>query len=243
MAYEVFALAGADFEAAGKKLLTTDIDPHGTVAALTLPGGLRALTVAPAALDTSGEAVFVLGVLVAHADGTAQILSFYVNPAAAKDGAGCSELARRLAATLAPGPRLLDRAAGARALPTFSAGETLEITVGADWLVTMEEGPDFLVHHLRKLSPLGAPTPSIGVYYGDHPSFNPDPAARKEKGALLGHPVEWYAWRADGVEHLQALAVYPGSGSMALHIFITAPDAATLAEARKAVETLRLVTK
>jgi len=243
---ELFALAPDDFAAAARK----DAGPDAQLAPLQLPSPLRAQAVTPAKVDATREAVFVLGVYVAQADRTVQHLAFYVNPAAARDVAGATALARKLAATITPGRRALTAAAGVRRLRAYGDKKDLAITLPAGWLATVQNGPDFLVHHLRQLAPLGGDGASIGVYLGGHPSYQHrqadiDPARVKtSKARAFGRDVEWHEWPAPDGNGSTAEAIVPlplpGDDHLVAHVWVHAP-AAQLADVRRIAGTLSVV--
>lgn len=244
MTYELFATAGNDLAAAVRKDLAGGTTPP-TVEALNVPG-LRAVAVVPAALDLTREAILILGVYVALPDATVQSLAFFINPNAARDVPGATALARRIAATLTAGPARLASQAGPRRL-----SDGLSLTVPAGYIATSQAGPDFVIHHLRKLSPLGQPAARLGVYVGGHPAYqhrqsDEAPAAVKQTaGKLLGRDIEWHTWtRGEASEQLTTMeAILPLSGTAAnhgllLHVFLTGATEPELAELRKIAESL-----
>ena len=244
MTYELFATAGNDLAAAVRRDLADGPAPQA-VEALALPG-LRAVTVVPAVLDLKREAILILGVYVALPDATVQSLAFFVNPSGAADLPGATALARRIAATLTAGPARLASLAGPRLL-----SDGLSLTVPAGYIATNQEGPDFVVHHLRKLSPLGQPAARLGLYVGGHPSYQhrqvdePPAALKQTPGKLLGRDIEWHSWTRgrDPVQARTMEAILPLSGSgvdpgLLLHVFLTAATDAELADLRQIAESL-----
>ena len=254
MTYELFSLAGPDFEPQVRKELGGWKGKGGapyTVAALTLGAKkLRAFAATPPAFDLSRDAVLVQGLFVAHADGTVQYIGFFVNPAAGKDAAGCSKLVKRIAATLAPGPRTLPRAAGVRGLDVLAVETELKATVPAGWVASVQPGPDFIVHHLRKLQPYGAPSVSVGIYIGGHPSYQhrqtdgPAPQVTVVKGKLFGKDVEWQQWKRgtgkDAATTHEAIAPLPGNERLRVHLFATVADATLVKEIQAITATLKV---
>lgn len=256
MAWELFRSAG---ERLGTQVRaevergTAGSDTAWCVEPLALgAGGLRAYALVPDRLPAEGEALPVLGVLAAHPDGLVQLLRWYVNPPLASDAAGCIALARRAAATLAAAPRRIPREAGARRLEAFSQTRELEVRLPADYVLTPQPGPDFAVHRIEPIVPLGEPGASLGFYLGDNPQEPPGSwagAVERSRAPLLGEEVEWLAWFIPEHEgepaeyHLEALRPLPGEMGFPhfLHAFITAGDAGLRDELREVAKSLRIV--
>jgi len=244
MTYELFAQAGADFEAAAKKDLHRFGNPAPTMAVeplvLTNGGALRALSLTPASIDATKEAVLTLGLYVAQPDDTVQLLVFYFNPAAAKDAAGCAALAKKIAATVEAGKTTLPTRGGPRPL---SDGLTVTLPVG--YIATQQEGPDFAVHRIRKLSPLGDDAPVLGVYIGNHPAYHhtrlegAPVKVQKRPGKLFGKPIAWDTWDKDGVSTREAIVALPAPSNLKIHVFFAGPSAAANDELERVAETLR----
>ena len=248
MAYELFALRGDKLEASVEQALKQYWPGQGKGMTLK-PLALRSpetVAVRPAKL-MGADAVLVLGVYTALPDRTVQLLNFYVNPEAAKDEAGCRALVDKIAGTLAPGKRTLASKAGERKLA--GVGPALRVTVPAGFIATTQPGPDFVVHRLRKLAPLGGSSSSIGIYVGGHPAYQhrqqsiPDKNVRQTSAMLLGQKVSWHEWtrpRKDSTSALTAEVILPpAAGGGAMHIFITAEGAAQVGELKKVVATLK----
>lgn len=256
MAWELFRSAGerlgtqvraeVESQAAGGDIAWC-VEPLPAVA-----GGLRAYAVIPDRLPTEGEALPVLSVLAAHPDGLVQLLRWYVNPTLAGDAAGCIALASRAAATLAAGTRRIAREAGARRLEAFSQTKELEVQLPAGHVLTPQPGPDFTVHRIEPIVPLGEPGASLGFYLGDNPQAPPGSWAgsvERSKAPLLGEEVEWLAWFIPEHEgnpaeyHLEALRPLPDEMGFPhfLHAFITAGDAGLRDQLRDVAKSLRIV--
>jgi hypothetical protein len=129
-------------------------------------------------------------------------------------------------------------------------GPALRVTVPAGFIATTQPGPDFVVHRLRKLAPLGGSSSSIGIYVGGHPAYQhrqqsiPDKNVRQTSAMLLGQKVSWHEWtrpRKDSTSALTAEVILPpaAAGGGAMHIFITAEGAAQVGELKKVVATLK----
>lgn len=256
MSFEFFALAGADFEQQVRKELGQLKGKGGAPYAIgpfaTASPKLRVIAGIAPNLDPERKAALVLGAFVAHPDGTVQYVGFFVNPDAGKDPAGCTALVKKMAATLAPGPRTLTRSAGVRGLDILAPDQELQATVPAGWVATVQPGPDFIVHHLRKLTSYGSKGLGIGIYVGGHPSYqhrqtdNP-PKVTVVKGKLLGKDVDWQQWtRGAGKDALttnEAIAPLPGNARLNVHVFATVSDPALLKEVQPIVATLKVAPK
>jgi hypothetical protein len=245
MVNEVYALAGAGFEAAiRKEAASSKGEVAFKVEALkTGSPKLKAWALVPSKL-AGGEASLVLASYLAAPDGTVQLVRFYVNPAGAKDARGCATLARAAHATLLPGARKLGRKGGVRALGGHAK---LEVTTPRGYVATLQPGPDFEVHHLRKLAPFGTPAPSLGIYVGGHPSFQHKQrggvAAKQvvqRSGKLLGAKATWYAWPVSVKPARTMLEAMAPVGRMKLHVFASGANAAEIAELLKIAESIKV---
>jgi hypothetical protein len=248
MVYELFALAGPKLEAAIKKEGLGPKGPAVTVEKVALKG-LTGYALVPGAIKVQGDAALVLAAYVVSADSTVQLIRFYVNPAAAKDGKGSQGLARRTLATVAPGARKLQSTAGTRKL--VGRAGVIEAKAPEGYLPTVQAGPDFEVHHLRKLVPFGEVGPALGVYLGGHPSFQhkqmgSTTKVTERKGKLLGKPVSWHEWtvgEAGTPKRFMVEAIVEAASNLRAHVFYSAGKAAELKELGAIAESLKLVKK
>jgi hypothetical protein len=248
MAGELYALMGDDFEKAvraevakswGEKASTVKVEK------LAVAPPLVAVAVLPPPPECETEAQLVLGVYVGNGDGTVQFLAFYVNPEGAKDAAGMAALARESALTLSAGTRRLTSKAGDRSFAGVG-NDRLVITVPEGFVASTTEGPDFSVYELHKLSPLGQPASSCGIYLGRHPSYqyrqtdDPPDKVTRTKGRLLGRDAEWQDWSKAGRLNTEAIVSYPKSEGMAVHVFCSAASDDGLKALRAVAATLRV---
>lgn len=247
MTHESLQLANAlSAEAAVAAIEPMVFTPGARLTAHALPTAdarLRAVAVVPEALDLSDtEAVFVLGVVTAHPDGAAQLQAYYVDPAAGASGRACTDMALHVAQTLRAGERTLVRSAGERALP---GPGNLHIRVEQDWVLTTQEGPDFFVHRLQKLVPLGQITPEIGVYVGHHPSRPKEPQDATLPGRLFGKAITWAGPSAEASQRQarQIITELPGGNGLQVHVWMVAASQAGLATVQAVAESLRVGAK
>jgi hypothetical protein len=248
MAYELYALAGPDFE----KAVRADVAARWgkaaaipTLETLAVEPPLAAVLVSPQPADGKREANLVLGLYIKSGDGSVQFLAFYVNPDGARDAAGVTALAKRIAATVHAGTRGLPHMAGDRIFATRSAVH-FGITVPDGYVTSTQEGPDFWVYRLRKLVPLDQPPQACGIYLGDHPSHQyrqarvPREQVNTLKGRLLGQDAEWQSWSKADRSTNEAIVPYPRGTGMSVHVFCSAGSEVALKGLRAVVETLRL---
>ncbi len=137
------------------------------------------------------DAALVLELLVVLPDTTLETVGFWVTPGLAGER-GCTGFAERLAATLAPGPRKLERG-GVRVLQEVSPNQALAVTLPEDYVVVHQPGPDVEVYKLFRLRPLGLFPGLISIAVDPHPNRDVPPDTTQEPGTLLGRPVTWYA--------------------------------------------------
>ncbi|HOX42563.1 MAG TPA: hypothetical protein PK668_03145 [Myxococcota bacterium] len=212
--------------------------------ALAVGKPLAAVANTPPRPTGAGPANLVLGVYVRHGDGLAQYLAFYVSPEGVPAAEGWIALARRMAATLGQGRRALSLTAGERRLRGLDGG-FLVIRTPAGTSQSTQQGPDFLVHHLRLVAPLGTVGASCGLYQGGHPSYQhrqtglPEGQVEQHKGTLLGQEVSWQRWQREGRHMLEGIVPMPGSNGLNVHAFCGAPTAAELEPLRAMLEGLR----
>jgi hypothetical protein len=165
--------------------------------ALQGAGGLRLATLEPSTPPPADRPVFVLGVVVAHPDGTLQELDFFILPEMIGDLASYTERARAIARTVASGARRLAAPGGDARL-----GADLVVALPRGYLVATQPGPDFEVHRIRKLTRIDAPASFLGIYVGGHPSLQhrqsadegPLPSTQEEAGELAGRQTTWVSW-------------------------------------------------
>ena len=209
-----------------------------------LPSPLKAYAFFPQSPTQKEEANFVMGVYLIRSDGTIQQLKVYVNPEGARELSKVSNLAKAICATISEGKKQMNAAAGDRELFAISKERTTLITVPDGYVVTLQPGPDFTVHHIRKLVKFGDPSMSIGVYFGDYPSRDQG-YSRKEKGNLLGKNVDWYERITHEdvesfVEDDALVSLGAGGHPSFADVFLKAGDAAGMQELRKTAATLRI---
>lgn len=251
MAYELERLAGEDFLSSAPAWFQPAPGAPGPAwQTLTLPqtpGGLRQVVGwAETPILGAGDAVPALMGLARHPDGTAQLVIFYVTPAAATaDGLGCTALALDLARSLEAGPRTLDRAGGEHSLAQLAGQAALTLSLPPDVLLSEQRGPDFTVFLAQPLLPISAGAQMMGIYIGDHPEDLPEgtPLA----GTLLGQAVSWTTWTEGNPGELAVsrqeliLPLPEGEGSARmLHVFLSADQPEDLPRLQALAETLAI---
>jgi len=199
------------------------------IAAADAPeGALRVVRVEPEVSDTTREAVPLYWLLVAGPDGTVQEVGFFVNPEGARDP-GARALADAIAASLQSGPRRVTREGRAVELGRGEGG-TLVLDVPPGAAYARQEGPDFVVHRVEPLVPLGSAGPSgFGIYDGHHPNPPGGEGATTAPASVLGADVTWQlreehgeagdAYRAD------LILPHPLEEGAYLHVFVWAASA------------------
>jgi hypothetical protein len=156
---------------------------------------LRAYAARPKAPNAppGKDVALALGLLVAHPDGTLQNVAFYVRGEHVRNATGtalvgCTRVAERIAATLAPGPRALERTAGKRHVADVSTDEELTLMVPADYVVV----PVGAGAHIYKLKLLSLYAGNISIAIGSEPEKHaPRDADATVDGKLLGRGTTW----------------------------------------------------
>jgi hypothetical protein len=230
---ELWATAPRDLATAARALLAefvsvppeqmtpTSVDAHGLEVAAFLPGPVPA----------SREDVPVLAAMVVPPDRHPLSVAFFVTPNL--PAPACQELSRRLASTLVAGPRALDLAARDIVL-----SDVVRAHVPAGWGYSMQRGPDFDVHRLQRIGPLGKLDPQLGVYVGRYPE-TPEPAKRTLSGRMFGRPVRWGLSTTDSGLFAEVLT-QPYPDGLAIHVWAIAADRASLDAARAIAESFTL---
>jgi hypothetical protein len=231
MAYELFKTTGEDFEKQVRKMVDKW---HMDGATIEVHEG-RGFLISPATLDLHKTSIPVLYAVMNQEDSLIQLVQFFINRKAGADAAGCVALARSIAATIAPGSKVLHLEGGPREIGTFTA------VVPDGYVLTAQPGPDFVVYRLHKVVPLGAPSSQFGVYIGNFPSYHHERERvkfTKLKGKLLGVDVEWHAWSAEETVHHEVIFPYHSAGGIMLHIFLSSSSAADTSEMHAIAESL-----
>ncbi|HKB15061.1 MAG TPA: hypothetical protein VKF62_03300 [Planctomycetota bacterium] len=203
LANELFCTAGPDFDGVVSRATEGWTAPgeagYTLEPPLEGPGGARRFLYLPPKVEVEDDAALVLGAYVVQPDRTVQQLTFYANTAAARDPTGCATLARRIAATVAPGPRRLEVSEGERHVRISDTHE-LVFRAPEGFVATLRPGPDFDLFNIHRVGSFGSPTYRMGIYSGRGPRYHhdrreePRPAVRLVPGRLLGRPVEWHVW-------------------------------------------------
>jgi hypothetical protein len=198
---------------------------------------------APPGQDTA----LVLALLVAQEDGPLQSVAFYVRGetvrnATGADLVGCMRLAERIASTLEPGPRKLERAAGVRKVADVSTDDVLTVTVPKDW-VAIQAGAGV---RLVKLRPLSQYAGSISILVGQADEEKEKKALEgadaTAAGKLLGRPIEWRGRTTPKGGFLYAAEPIDGDKSKTAEVLIKATrQQKALDEMRQVAETLAVV--
>jgi hypothetical protein len=194
LAEELFARTGQEFEKDVKEKAAT-LPTKVEVEPWPLPSPLRAYACMALGPEIDKEADLVMGLYVAQGDGTVEELAFFINQEAATNFAAATELAKSIARTIAPGTTKLNTSAGERKLSAYE-GDLL-VTVPEGFVLTEQEGPDFFVYHLRKITSFSESPAAIGIYLGDHPPRNDENMKANGSVTLLGQRVQWFEQEVD----------------------------------------------
>lgn len=198
-------------------------------------------------VKVSEEAVRVTSAWVVNSDNTVQLVVAYANPAAAANMPEVQQLFGQALKTLEPGQKRLLTEARMQRLGIYSDSQEVVVQMPEGWVHTLQDGPDFLVHRLRKLVPFGTAGPTIGMYVGSHPGlFSQEGGkAQKSKGLFLGRPTDWFRWLdEDGSPAAESIRPVPEvDDHLQLHVFLSAPSENELQSVQQIVDTMALVEK
>ena len=106
---------------------------------------------------------------------------------------------------------------------------------GLEWV--RHDGPDFVVCYAMEA---GGKKQAFGIYFGNHPSFDPSKGTVVMGGSVAGRNVVWYRGPDDGDKKLSLQTVTSGSDrrpyATKAHVWIGADDEPAL---RRQLETLQ----
>ncbi len=247
VASELFARRDKEFGNAVRKKAATFAEKVGVEECAVAPP-LQAYCYAPVVPTHDQEANLVLGLFVAQADATVEHLMFFVNQSGARNLGDAAGLAKSIVRTLAAGTRKLESTAGERELFAYSRDSAVFVTVPEGYVATMQQGPDFLVHHLHKITGFGEIAASVGIYLGDHPALGREGYQKQSPVVLLGKKTDWYE-RLDnesGVPVYIADAIVPLGATEAREVpsyadvFLRARDHDGISELKTIAVTLRI---
>lgn len=263
VARETFQLDPDLYETTDGKVATLDIEAPKFLKA-TFPteepmkvtpvtiGKLRAYVGRPAhpSAPPGKDTALVLAMLVAQDDGALESVAFFVRGETVRNATGseldgCTRIAERIAATLEPGTRQLDRAAGRREVAQLSTGEVLALTVPSDWVAVRGPVPapasgEPQSAHLTKLRPLSLYQGSIHITVGAAGTV-PEGADAVAPGKLLGKPVEWRGKTTPKGGFLYATEPLESNGKTAAVLVKATRQQKALDEMRGVAETLAVV--
>jgi hypothetical protein len=243
MTYELYRSAGEDVE---NRIQGQVKDSSSKMEAFTTPeASLRAWAVTPSKMDTSVEAVLVMGLYLVQTDNSVQYMAFYVTPKTAEDAVGALDLARRSASTVRAGGRALAAKAGERVLRRIDENRSCRITVTDGYAMSTQQGPDFSVVTITKIVALGNRAAGIGVYFGHHPRHHysqeeESPEVKKTPGKLLGKDVRWHTWWNKEKSSKTAETIFEADDHLQLHVFAFGADEAEVDSLLKMVDTLTI---
>ncbi len=193
--------------------------------------GLTVAAFVPGPPQAGSDGVPVLAAIVVPPDHHPIAVRFYVTPNIAAPG--CTELARKLTASMTAGTRPLDVSAR-----DMTLSDLVEAHVPVGWTYSMRRGPDFDVHGFQRVDELGTTgVTSIGIYVGFYPETPPTPT-RTIPGQFLDKAVQWGVTSDHGSVNAQVV-VHP-RGPLAVHVWAVGPNEASMQAARAIAETFTL---
>lgn len=208
---ETFASAGDDLARAVVDREASRVE-RGRVFRVRLPSGLDAVVIEPTSVGGPPGGVFVDGAFVVTADGTVASVRVFVTPDVASSPESCRRAARRILTSIAAGDARLDLSGGDRTLRPGA-----KIRVPPAHVLRHDEGPDFDVFEVIPVAPLGQRRATLGLYFGNHPSFQP--AGEKSPTTLFGLSTSWWT-SGDGAQtNREAPVTLPGLGFA--HVFLS----------------------
>lgn len=188
---------------------------------------LRGVIGTPQKREPVSNAILVKVLVVANVDDTVQEIGFYVNPEGASDWEAVETLASRISATIQAGSRVVS-AESRTVYLVQSDSSQIALRIPDGFAYTPQRGPDFIVHRVEALVPLGERGRSLGIYDGNHPSWRATSAEGLAR-EVLGQRVLWELTEegpGDGTTyHADVLVENPLYEWGYFHLFVTADSA------------------
>jgi hypothetical protein len=215
MAWELFRRAGANYKEEAPKALKQWSESETTPFKISTIGEHITLGI-PDEPNADDDAILYSAAFLHHEDGTIQRVAVYFNPEFHKTPDHCAELAKKIVESIKAGKRSLDLKAGERHLDVLNEGFQMTVSVPEGWTYTTQQGVDFLVHNLQKVSDFGSPSASIGVYIGGHPGYHHSRIDEDtlikgtRKATLFGEPREWFEYSTKDSEGWKGLEIITG---------------------------------
>ncbi len=241
MSYQFQAIGGQEFDKEVDEVLRqwtseTKTNYSRTPAALSA-GGLRCVFVHEVdAEKAASEANLIESSFVKNVDGTVQYLAVYLNPSACKEWTQLAPVAHAILNSVATGPMQANLGERSIAVDTELG---LSVSVPAQMMTSVQQGPGFKVLRCSPLKELGAPAGSLIFYVGCHPDFEPESDALRIPGRLLGQQVDWRGRKtSDSRKSIETLVHVPQREEWVVHSVLTYTDDNSLAELRKVAESL-----
>ncbi|MBI5534683.1 MAG: hypothetical protein HY898_18300 [Deltaproteobacteria bacterium] len=247
LAREGFEIGSKDPIKDVQVLVKEDKDERYRIEPFTAGGGLKAAAFYPEGKAHGDGPLLAMGVFLEQPDDTIQTVLFFILPEMIGERPAWEAKAKSIAASLSSGGKKLELPAGERKLDT-GEGSDLVLQVPRGFVINRQDGPDFFVYHVRKLTRVGAPPAMLGLYVGGHPSYQYKQNERGEeglvrtKGTLLGQPVEWVNWdmRSGGLKMAETMGKL--SDHSFVHAFATS-DSATVIELQAIATSMKVVAR
>lgn len=249
VAYELFQTAGPDFQDVLQRT-EREVGASSLVECELIKDqdSLKVYLSSGPAEEVDDNAVLVSSAWTVSPDGTVQYLAGYANPLAVAGVADVDEVRKLFSSvlqTLEPGLTTLEAGPRVQSLALDSERASASVRLPEGWVHTLQPGPDFFVHRLRKLSPYATPSVTISLYVGDHPAYffeQSGSEAESGRGRVLGQRAEWFQSADD--DRLLREAIRPArelDDHTMFHLILTGPTEEALEEAQAIADTLKLV--
>lgn len=249
-----------DLQALGTRTLMQDwrdmMDPEGAMGMkfkkVGRDRGPEVIAYAPAEPEVDQEIVFLKGVLVQLADGTLIRMDAYINGPAQRRQEAYATLVDRIFSTVSEGPEPLDMGARTVVLTPWEGRDSLVVDVPAGHIVAREDGADFDVVRISRITSLtSVAKPMMVVYIGYHPrrfalEFEMDPSVmKKEGGQMMNREMEWEShvdpdgalWLMESIQEIPT----PGTGlARQLHVALIGTAAEDMEAMRSIAATVRV---
>jgi len=240
MAFETYASTGSNFRASViSDLPTQGVDvERARIKKLPLRNPLVGFEVIPKLPKSSLDAnVLIYAAYVARANGTVQVLAFYLSSEALPFALAWTSLARRVVTSVAPGRNPIDLKAGDTAF-----GRYFVITRPDGWTTSFRTGTDdgpIAVFQLSEVAPLTSSSASCALQLGAQSALDGDEKQTGAETNVLGVKVRWTE-SEDSVGATTTTTIDNAWRSFGLVITCSAPNQDQLAGLRQMIGTIRL---
>ncbi len=216
---EMFVFAGEDFSSAMSELLSGWAQSEGSsMQFIPLAGHEHLVMGLIESPNTEDDQILVAAAFLRHFDNTVLRLSVDINRVMYADLEMAREMSHRMLYSARPARQGLPLLAGERFISLPGEQMQLVMDLPDNHVITAQQGPDFSVYRVVRVTGINEPSPSLGIYVGGHPALHhksvPEPALTlgTVDARLFERKQVWYRYQVTqqaGVQ-IETVAGIPG---------------------------------